>query len=268
LVVLALLVEAAPTTLGAQRATSLQGGDVAEVNVQTDSDPTRPVFFSVRPELYRVGEDVSKLTLTIRYDTALLKTHRVFGGAPGVILRFEVPAVGAEANGQRQVGLGDAYGQFLVMPYVKGGFGWVVGSGFVLPTATDTLLGGSKWVLAPVAVPVWRFPRGLFFVKVQNFASIAGDPGRPDLNFLLVTPTLLHVVRRVWWVLADSETRTTWAANGRTGVKSGLQLGRRIAPGVGFWIKPEVWWGPNRDGQWNLKFGLIWYQAPGSGKRT
>jgi len=38
-----------------------------------------------------------------------------------------------------------------------------------------------------------------------------------------------------------------------------VQLGHRIA-GVGLWVKPEVWWGAHRDGSWNIKVGLVWYQ--------
>lgn len=33
--------------------------------------------------------------------------------------------------------------------------------------------------------------RGFAFAKVQEYISFAGDSRRPDVNFLLVTPTLL-----------------------------------------------------------------------------
>lgn len=228
--------------------------------IESDSDPTRPVFFSLRPEFYSVNDGVEQRTFILRYDTLALGTRRILRGSPGVILRFEVPLVGADVRGEPGFGLGDAYAQFFVVPYVKGRFIWAVGSGFVIPTATDDLTGGGKWVLAPVVAPLWRLSRGLFFIKFQNYVSVAGKATRPDLNYLLVTPTFIHVVHRDWWILADSETRTKWTDDGRTGVKSGLQLGRRIAQGVGLWMKPELWWGPNRDGEWNLKFGLVWYQ--------
>jgi hypothetical protein len=98
------------------------------------------------------------------------------------------------------------------------------------------------------------------FVKLQTFTSIAGDPRRPDANRLFVTPTLIHAIQQDWWVLVDSETKTDWELGGRTGVKSGVQVGRGIGSNIGVWIKPELWWGPNQDGRWNLKFGLIMYQ--------
>ena len=218
--------------------------------VETDSDPTRPVFLSVRPEFYNF-EGQHRQLLIGRYDTRLRRK---------ILLRFELPLVRTDTGQHATWGLGDAYGQFLLIPYVSGRFALVAGSGFVLPTATDELVGGGNWTVAPVVAPLWRLSRGLFYVKVQNFTTVGGDDARPDANYLLVTPTVIHAVGDSWWVLADTETKTNWKADGATGVKSGVQVGRRLARGVGLWVKPEVWWGDNRDGTWNLKIGVVWYQ--------
>jgi len=100
----------------------------------------------------------------------------------------------------------------------------------------------------------------LFLVKVQNLTSIAGDPGRADINTLLITPVFIQTVKQRWWVLVDSETSTNWQREGRTGLKSGLQFGRISSQRLALWVKPELYWGPNRDGRWNLKFALVWYR--------
>jgi hypothetical protein len=222
--------------------------------VETDSDPTRPVFVSVRPEFHNV-EGQQRQVLIGRYDTSLWRV---------VILRFEVPIVRTDTGQRTAAGLGDAYGQFLLVPYHSGRFAVVAGSGLILPTATDAALGGGKWVLAPLVAPLWRFSRGLFYLKVQHFTPAGGDDDRRRVNQLLVTPTLIRAVGSAWWVLADTETKTSWQEDGRTGVNSGLQIGRRIAPGVGLWAKSEVWWGSNRDGTWNFKLGVVWYQRRGA----
>jgi hypothetical protein len=137
---------------------------------------------------------------------------------------------------------------------------YVFGSGLSIPTATHALLGSGKWIAAPAGLPMWLFRRGFLYVKVQNFTSFAGDPQRPDVNFLLVTPTVLQAFGRATWVLVDTEAKTDWRRNRRTGVKSGVQLGHVVTRGTGVWVKPEVWWGANRDGRWNLKAGIIWYR--------
>lgn len=228
--------------------------------VDSDSDPTRPVFLSLRPEYYQVRDGVEQRVLIVRYDAAAMPARRVLRGMRGVLLRFEVPLLRADVDADHRVGIGDTYGQFLVVPYVKGTFAWVMGSGVVVPTATDDYLGGGKLAIAPVIAPLWKSGRRMFFAKIQNFTSVAGSSSRADVNYLLVTPLFFQGIGREWWMLADSETRTDWTLGGRTGIKSGLQFGRRVSGNVGVWIKPEAWWGPNRNGRWNLKLGIVWYQ--------
>jgi hypothetical protein len=233
----------------------------AAEEVESDDDPTRPVFISIRPEFYNIGNDIDRRQLIARYDARVLPTLRMFTrGAPGFILRFEAPFVDVKAGSVDGAGLGDVYGQLLAIPYATRRFAFVAGSGFFAPTATHELTGTDKWTVAPLVAPLWRLPRGLFLVKVQNVTSVAGDDSRPDFNYLLVTPIYLHTVFQRWWVMADTETKTRWTNDGRTGIKSGVQIGRRVRRGIGLWAKPEFWWGPNRDGEWNLRFGLVWYE--------
>jgi hypothetical protein len=230
--------------------------------VENDSNPTRPVLFSIRPELYSPSAEITQAALIFRYDQAVLRKRRWLPGQRGVILRFEMPLSYTNAGATvQQTGLGDGYAQLLVAPYMTRTFAFVVGSGLQVPTASDNLLGSGKWVLAPAAGPVWFVRRrGLLFVKLQQLVSVAGDSGRSAVNTFLITPIFVHSVKERWWVLADSETRTNWLRDARTGVKSGLQVGRILSSGFGLWVKPEVWWGPNRDGRWNLKLGLVWYR--------
>jgi len=240
-----------------------QGPETAVADaVKNDTDPTRPILFSIRPEFYNPIPGVTQAALIFRYDQAALRQRRWLPGKRGAIFRFEMPLAYTQAGGAlQQTGLGDAYVQLLLVPYLTRSFAFFVGSGLQVPTATDTLLGTGKWVAAPASCPVWFFSgRRILLVKFQNLVSIGGDASRPDINTLLVTPTFITSVGSRWLLLADAETRTNWLVDARTGVKSGLQIGRIVAAGFGVWAKPEVWWGPNQDGRWNLKFGLVWYR--------
>jgi hypothetical protein len=253
------LAAAPDQTSAAAQSPTPPGG--AQETSDSDEDPTRPVFISVRPEFYEMGDGVDRRLLVVRYDARVWPTLRVLGrGAPGILLRFEAPLVDVNVRGARATGLGDIYGQFVVVPYVRQGFAIAAGSGFLLPSATDELTGSDKWIVAPMVAPLWRMPRALFLVKLQNVTSVADDPGAPEVNYLLVTPFFVHTVGQRWWVMIDSESNTRWTDGGRTGFKSGVQLGRRVRTGIGIWIKPEVWWGPNRGGEWNLKAGIVWYE--------
>src|SRR5207249_4716611 len=136
-----------------------------------------------------------------------------------------------------------------------------IGSGLRIPTASDRLLGAGKWVIAPAVAPVWFIPgRGMFLIKFQNLTSFAGDAARPDINFLLVTPTLIYALNPSWWVLADAETRTEWERDNTTGVRGGLQVGRALGSSFALWVKPEAGRSPEQNTQWSLKFGLVWYR--------
>jgi hypothetical protein len=238
-------------------------GARAQEDDRSDSDPMRPILFSVRPEFSKPADGVWRMQNIARFDMATVRQRRWFSGKRGMLWRFEVPLVsaGTPAAGS-STGLGDSYAQLLVVPWLSGRFALVVGSGLSLPTATDTLLGTGKAIAAPAVAPVW-FLRGLgmVYAKVQNFTSFAGDAERADYNYMLITPTLIRKVGRRSWILVDTETKTDWRQHGKTGVKSGLQYGWLLPNGLGLWVKPEAWWGPNRGGQWNLKTGIVWYRS-------
>ena len=229
--------------------------------IRNDSDPTRAVLFSIRPEFSWLNTDVSRSAVIFRYDHAALRQRRWLPGRRGVILRFEMPIAQTNTASSGETGLGDAYAQLLTVPYFTARFAFVIGSGLGVPTATDALLGSGRWVVSPITGPVWFFRgRGMFLVRVQNSMTVGSDAERPDFNLFIVAPTFVHTVGGRFWVLADTETRTDWLQDERTSIKSGVQFGRAIAGRVGVWVKPEVWWGPNPGGQWNLKFGVVWYR--------
>ena len=234
--------------------------DASDPSLRNDNNPTRAVFFSVRPEFYAPTGELKQAALVLRYDRAALVKRRWLPGRRGVVFRIELPVSGAQVSGATNVGLGDAYAQMLLIPYISRRFAFFAGSGLIVPTATSTTLGLGKLVVAPAAGPIWFFARGLVFVKVQYLDSIAGDSSRPDVRRLLVTPVVIHTIGTRWWILADSETNTNHLRDDRTDLKSGVQFGRVVTRTFGAWVKPEWSWGPNTTGGWNLKFGIVWYR--------
>ena len=48
--------------------------------LRNDHNPTRPVLFSIRPELYTPSEDVKHAALIFRYDQAALRPMRTVNG--------------------------------------------------------------------------------------------------------------------------------------------------------------------------------------------
>ena len=224
--------------------------------IKDDTNPTKPVFLSLREEYYRLGDNLSRNFVVLRSDKVILsKTHLK---PKGMILRWDLHIARTSAGAVTQTGLGDLYMQSLLFPLL-GKFTFVAGSGFVLPTATDSQLGRGKWQMAPLAAPLWFFPqnKGFFFVKFQDFFSFAGNGTRSDVHYFLSTATVLWRYTRKSWVLLDTETKTNWELDNATSYRSGIQLGTMLSPNIGLWIKPEIPWAEHREGSWALKFTFL-----------
>ncbi len=212
-----------------------------------DVDITRPVFFNVREEYYKLPGDAWRNALIFRTD--------VIKVADNLILRFDVPLMGTNVGKGTDYGLGDIYGQALYFPYRsdRGFFG--IGSGLTAPSSTENTLGTGKWQVSPLVAPGWWFkdPRALFFVKVQDYISFAGQSDRADIHNMTVTPTYLVRLSSKWWIGADTEGKVNWEDSDRWSFKSGVFIMRLWTRTYGTWIKPEIPWGPNREGDFNIK---------------
>jgi len=248
------------TILGALFLLFCASGVILAQEAPNDTDPSKIVFFSLREEYYNLNGDGWINRVIYRSDKAIFKKSR-FASPKGVTLRWDLPLVTTHLGSETTTGLGDLYFHALFFPRFRKGLNLALGPGLILPTATDDLLGQGKWQIAPLAVPIWYFSkgRGFFLVKFQDFVSFAGDEERPDTHFLLTTPALFWRLNAKSWIVVDTEAQTDWKTD-RTSVKSGLQLGRTLTKQLAFWVKPEFYWGPNNQGDWGLKFTMLWIQ--------
>ena len=218
-----------------------------------DTDPTKPVLFSLRDEYYNLQGGNWINAFIFRKDEIFLKESKFPGQARGLLVRMELPVTTSHLGGDTNIGLGDGYLQALLIPRLGGPFLLGIGTGLVLPTATDRSLGTGKWTIAPLVAPVWFLPnQGYALVKVQEFESFAGPSSRPDISYLLITPTVLWRVSPRNWVLVDSESRTSWTQD-VTSYRSGILFGRMFSSRAGVSLKAEVPWGNHRLGDWTLK---------------
>jgi hypothetical protein len=182
------------------------------------------------------------------------------GGLRNFVARFDIPFVAADSGRRKEEGLGDLYGQFLLTPYRKDNFYLAVGSGLTLPTASHDMLGGGKWQVVPTVAPIWRFqdPKALFVVKIQDFISFAGQDDRANIHYMTVTPVLAMPIAEQWWVAVDTEAKVNWEKDNTWSFKSGLIILRMWSKSFGISLKPEIPWGANREGDWNLKTSFFW----------
>lgn len=93
--------------------------------------------------------------------------------------------------GSSQSGLGDTTPTFFFSPKATGpgGMIWGVGPVFLLPTATDDLLGSEKWGIGPSALALVQTEGGLTYgALVNHIWSVAGDDDRADVSNMFIQP--------------------------------------------------------------------------------
>jgi hypothetical protein len=215
--------------------------------MSSDTDPTKPVLFSLRDEFYDFRGPAWRNVFILRADKLILENQPLPLKTRGVILRADIPLVTHDTGQDSETGLGDVYGQALFIARPKPTFFFAVGSGLTLPAATDDSLGQGKWIVGPLFAPIWYFPKkGFVFVKIQDFISFAGESDRPDVHYLLVTPTFLWRLSPRWWTLLDAESNTNWERDEATWFKAGFLIGRMISARQGMSLKVEVPFGGDR----------------------
>lgn len=228
--------------------------EAAKSAAGADSDPTKPVLFSVREEYVDLPGALRANSLLVRRDAVTLKRRPLPGNAKGLLLRADLPFVSFDDGTDTKHGLGDLYGQALIVPQVSPGFMVALGSGLSVPTASDDKLGSGKWIAAPAVVPVWFFPkRGFAYVKLQDWISVAGDGGRADVHYTTITPTWLRRLGKQWWTLVDGESRTDWERDDETSFRGGLLVGRMSSARHGFSVKVELPFGGHQRTDWAVR---------------
>lgn len=116
-----------------------------------------------------------------------------------------------------QFGLGDITQSLFFSPKQPSSSGiiWGVGPAFLIPTATDDLLGSKKWGAGPTAV-VLKQSNGLtygFLVNhIWSFASVGRghDPSHPNISNTFVQPFLSYTTHTAWTYGINSESSYDW----------------------------------------------------------
>jgi hypothetical protein len=92
-----------------------------------------------------------------------------------------------------QAGLGDTAQSLFFSPKEPTANGWIWGVGpvFLLPTATDDLLGTEKWGIGPTAVVLKQTATAWTFGSLVNYIeSVAGNSDRADVRSTYLQPFL------------------------------------------------------------------------------
>lgn len=113
-----------------------------------------------------------------------------------------------------QSGLSDTSQSLFLSPKTPTSGGWVWGAGpvFLLPTATDDLLGTEKWGAGPTAV-VLRQTKGWTYGALANHIwSYAGSDSRADVDATYLQPFFSYTTRKQTTCALNTESTYDWEA--------------------------------------------------------
>ncbi|MCF6263654.1 MAG: transporter [Xanthomonadales bacterium] len=132
-----------------------------------------------------------------------------------VISRTILPLVSQDdifAGAGSQSGIGDIVQSVFFSPKKPTSNGWVWGAGpvFLLPTATDDLLGAEKWGVGPTAVVLKQSGPWTYGALGNHLWSVAGDSGRGDINATFLQPFLSYTTPKAVTFGLNTETTYDW----------------------------------------------------------
>jgi hypothetical protein len=122
-------------------------------------------------------------------------------------------------NGDSQSGTGDITQSLFFSPKEPTAGGWIIGVGpaFLLPTASDELLGTEKWSIGPTAVLLKQTKTGWTYGALANHLwSVAGDDDRADVSNTFLQPFLSRSLGKGQTVTVNFEASYDWNAGQAT----------------------------------------------------
>lgn len=111
-----------------------------------------------------------------------------------------------------QFGIGDVVQSVFFSPKAPTAGGWIWGAGpaFLLPTATDDLLGADQWGLGPTGVALKQVGPWTYGGLANHIVSVSGDEDRPDVNATFLQPFVTYTTPLGWTYGANMEATRDW----------------------------------------------------------
>jgi len=160
-----------------------------------------------------------------------------------------------------QSGLGDITQSLFFSPKEPTGGGWIwgVGPAFLIPTATDDLLGTEKFGLGPTAVLLKQKNGWTYGALANHLWSVAGDDNRADISSTFLQPFLTYTTKSHTTFVLNTESSYDWK-NEQGTVPINLMVAQLVMIGkspVQFQLGGKVYAdGPTGSPDWGLRFAV------------
>ncbi|MQY49030.1 transporter [Rhizobiales bacterium RZME27] len=165
-----------------------------------------------------------------------------------VISRTIIPVIWQDdvaGESGSQFGLGDVLQSFFFSPKqpTAGGLIWGVGPAFLLPTATDPLLGSEKFGLGPTVVLLKQDSGFTYGALVNHIWSVAGDSSRADISSTFLQPFVSYTTPDAWTFTLNTESSYDWK-NDEWAVPVNVSVAKLVKLGeqpVSFQVGARYW---------------------------
>ena len=155
-------------------------------------------------------------------------------------------------------GLGDTIQSFFFSPASSDPI-WGVGPVFLIPTATDTLLGTEKWGAGPTAVVLKQQGPWTYGALVNHLWDIAGDGSRSSVNATFLQPFLSYTTPQATSFTVNLESTYDWQHHQwnvpvNLVVSQLLRFGNQpvqLFAGGRYYLER-----PDQGAEWGLRFGI------------
>jgi hypothetical protein len=112
-----------------------------------------------------------------------------------------------------EYGFGDMNPTFFLSPGKPGKVIWGAGPAFVIPTATDEILGQGKLSLGPSFVALAQPGHWTVGALINNVWSVAGSGGRPSVNQMLLQYFINYNMKKGWYITVQPILTADWKAS-------------------------------------------------------
>jgi hypothetical protein len=191
--------EASNTTQSLQKATQNPVANLISVPLQNNSN------FGVGP--YDRTQDVLNIqpVIPVKLNEKWNLISRII--QPLIWQPYPAATTGGE------YGLGDMNPSFFLSPAKPGKLIWGAGPAFVIPTATNDILGQGKLSVGPSFVALAQPGSWTLGVLINNVWSVAGSGGRPDVNQMLLQYFLNYNLKEGWYITVQPILTADWKAS-------------------------------------------------------
>src|ERR1700733_13029548 len=109
-------------------------------------------------------------------------------------------------------GFGDINPSFFLSPAQPGKLIWGVGPTFLIPTASDDVLGTGKFSIGPAIVALVQPGKWPLGVLVNNLWSVAGSGSRPDVNSMTLQYFINYNLKKGYYLTFQPIITANWNA--------------------------------------------------------